>query len=53
MEQVTLLEHYARSPWFGDRSRAGANQSILDGGESAAAAGPAALVANVIRSLSG
>jgi Mycothiol maleylpyruvate isomerase N-terminal domain len=52
LEQVTLLEHYARSPWFAADVEDEPNQSILAGGESGAAAGPVPLNTNVIRALS-
>jgi hypothetical protein len=51
VEHVTLLEHYARSPWFAADVEDEPNQSILAGGESGAGAGPVALNAGVTRSL--
>ena len=49
--QVTLLEHYARSAWIEAPIEDEANTSIVEGGESAAVDGPAAMVSDVNRAL--
>jgi hypothetical protein len=53
LPQVTLLDHYAHSPWFEGESddQAQSNQNILEGSEGSAAEGPAAMLATVNRSL--
>jgi mycothiol maleylpyruvate isomerase-like protein len=52
LEQVTVLEHYARIPWFAADVDDEPNQSIVAAGESAAATGPGALNADMSRVLS-
>jgi hypothetical protein len=52
LPHVSLVEHYARSAWFEAPVEDEANTSIVEGGESAAAQGPAAMVSDVNRALS-
>jgi Mycothiol maleylpyruvate isomerase N-terminal domain len=47
LENVALLEHYARSPWVEAAVDHEANLSIVAGGETAAVEGPATLAARV------
>jgi hypothetical protein len=54
LPQVTLLDHYAHSPWFegeSDDDQAKSNQNILEGSEGSAAEGPAAMLTTVNRAL--
>jgi hypothetical protein len=46
-ERIVLLEHYTRVPWLGEPLDSAANTAIREGGESAAAEGPAALLSRV------
>jgi hypothetical protein len=52
LEQVTLLDHYRRSPWVDAGVDEDANLGIVAHGESAAGEGPDALVAKVTSTLS-